>query len=190
MCSLTCHQHVWPCSLVNDQLRLGTPCRKGEGRRKDYYARGTRQTRNCRDSGFVQLAKVGKLSLSHSVDTQYNALYNRDNSTEGNCMSEMPLVCELTPTEITARRATLLPGLLAHAEERTPLADGLRWRFAASAVCLAAVAETIDAERQCCRFLRFVLTVEPGGGSLWREITGPQGTSEFLTSLLQGDSPQ
>src|SRR6266446_352911 len=60
VCSLTCHQHVWPCSLVNDQLRLCTPCRKGEGRRKDYYARGTRQTRNCRDSGFVQLPKVGR----------------------------------------------------------------------------------------------------------------------------------
>jgi len=99
-------------------------------------------------------------------------------------MSEMPMVCELTPAEITARRATLLPGLLAHAEERTPLSDGFRWRFAASAVCLAAVAETIDAERQCCRFLRFVLTVEPGG-PMWLEITGPQGTSEFLESLLQ-----
>ena len=59
MCSLTCHQHVWPCSLVNDQLRLGTPCRKREGRRKD-YERETHQTNHCRDSGFVQLAQVGK----------------------------------------------------------------------------------------------------------------------------------
>ena len=100
-------------------------------------------------------------------------------------MSEMPIVCALTPAEITARRATLLPGLLARAEERTPLSDGFRWRFAASAACLAAAAETIDAERQCCRFLRFVLTVEPGSGPMWLEITGPQGTSVFLESLLQ-----
>jgi hypothetical protein len=99
-------------------------------------------------------------------------------------MSELPITCELTPAEIKARRATLLPGLLARAEERTPLPDGFRWRFTASADCLAAVAETIDAERQCCRFLRFVLTVEPGGGPIWLEITGPQGTSEFLESLL------
>jgi hypothetical protein len=99
-------------------------------------------------------------------------------------MNETPIVCELTPAEITARRATLLPGLLTRAEEWMPLADGFRWRFAASAACLAAVVETIDAERQCCRFLRFVLTVEPDGGPMWLEITGPQGTSEFLESLL------
>jgi hypothetical protein len=30
-----------------------------------------------------------------------------------------------------------------------------------------------------------VLTVEPGSGPMWLEITGPQGTSEFLESLLQ-----
>jgi hypothetical protein len=105
-------------------------------------------------------------------------------------MSELPIVCELTPAEITARRETLLPGLLAQAEERTPLADGFRWRFAPSGAWLAAAAETINTERQCCRFLRFVLTVEPGGGPIWLEITGPQGTAAFLESLLQGDNQQ
>jgi len=65
-------------------------------------------------------------------------------------MSELPIVCELTPAERTARRETLLPGLLAQAEERTPLADGFRWRFAPSGVWLAAAAETINTGR-CCR---------------------------------------
>src|SRR5688572_26735939 len=100
-------------------------------------------------------------------------------------MSEIPIACELTPAEIMARRATLLPGLLARAQERTTLCDGFRWRFVASGEFLIAAAETINAERQCCRFLRFVLTVEPSGGSMWLEITGPQGTSEFLESLLR-----
>jgi hypothetical protein len=99
-------------------------------------------------------------------------------------MSELPIACELTPAEMTARRAALLPGLLGRAEERTSLENGFRWRFDASSELLTAVAETINAERQCCRFLRFVLTVEPGGGSLWLEITGPQGTPAFLASLL------
>jgi hypothetical protein len=48
---------------------------------------------------------------------------------------------------------------------------------------LTAIAETINAERQCCRFLRFVVTVESGGGPLWLEITGPHGTPAFLESL-------
>src|SRR5437763_5897455 len=100
-------------------------------------------------------------------------------------MSALPIACELTPAEIAARRATLLPGLLTRAEERTTLDNGFRWRFDASSEVLTAVAETINAERQCCRFLRFVLTVEPVGGSMWLEITGSQGTSEFLESLLR-----
>ena len=99
-------------------------------------------------------------------------------------MSELPIACELTPAEMTARRAALLPGLLGRAEERRTLDNGFQWRFDASSELFTAVAETINAERQCCRFLRFVLTVESGGGSLWLEITGPQGTPEVLESLL------
>jgi hypothetical protein len=100
-------------------------------------------------------------------------------------MADLPIACELTADEITARRATLLPGLLGQAEERAALPDGFRWRFAASHEFLAAAAETMNAERQCCRFLRFVLTVEPGGGPVWLDITGPQGTAEFLETLIR-----
>lgn len=100
-------------------------------------------------------------------------------------MSNLPVACDLTPAEITARRATLLPGLLAHAAERMPVADGFRWRFVASGEFFAAAAETMNAERQCCRFLRFILTVEPGGGPVWLEITGPEGTVEFLETLIR-----
>jgi|SRR5215510_16042528 hypothetical protein len=100
-------------------------------------------------------------------------------------MSTLPIVCELSAAEITARRATLLPGLLVRAAERITLEHGFRWRFDAASDVLTAIAETINAERQCCRFLRFVVTVEPGGGPLWLEITGPHGTPAFLESLLQ-----
>jgi hypothetical protein len=43
----------------------------------------------------------------------------------------------------------------------------------------------VDAERQCCRFLRFSITVEPDEGPLFVELTGPPGTREFLAELLQ-----
>ena len=100
-------------------------------------------------------------------------------------MSNLPVACDLTPAEITARRATLLPGLLAQAAERIPVANGFRWRFGASGEFFAAAAETMNAERRCCRFLRFILTVEPGGGPVWLEITGPEGTVEFLETLIR-----
>jgi hypothetical protein len=78
-----------------------------------------------------------------------------------------------------------LPGLLAQAAEGTPLPNGFRWRFAASGEFLAAAAETINTERQCCRFLQFVLVIEPEGGPIWLEITGPEGTAAFLETLLR-----
>jgi len=31
--------------------------------------------------------------------------------------------------------------------------------------------------------MRFSLTLEPGDGPLWLEITGPEGTKTFLTSF-------
>lgn len=99
-------------------------------------------------------------------------------------MKELPIACELTPAELEARRRGLLQDLLAHATESVPLSDGFRWRFAPSTEVLMAAVKTIDAERQCCRFLKFVLTAEPDGGDIWLEVTGPEGTTEFLSTLL------
>ena len=99
-------------------------------------------------------------------------------------MGELPIVCELTAAEIAAHRATLLPGLLEQAVERIPIPNGFRWRFTATSERLAAMAETINAERQCCRFLRFVVTLEPDNGPIWLEVTGPPGAIAFLETLL------
>ena len=46
------------------------------------------------------------------------------------------------------------------------------------------LATFIDLERRCCAFLRFRLTVEPGEGPIWLELTGPPGTREFLAAEL------
>jgi predicted RNA methylase len=48
----------------------------------------------------------------------------------------------------------------------------------------ASSAVAVDAERRCCRFLRFTLTVEPDEGLFTLDLTGPQGTLEFVTALL------
>jgi hypothetical protein len=99
-------------------------------------------------------------------------------------MKELPIACELTPAELGVRREGLLTGLLALAQEHLTITNGLRWRFAPTAEFLNAAVQTIDAERQCCRFLKFVLTVEPDAGDMWLEITGPPGTAEFLKTLV------
>ena len=102
-------------------------------------------------------------------------------------MKDLPIACELTPTELEARRAGLLAGLISMSNESMKVTNGLRWRFAPSADFLTAVAKMIEAERQCCRFLNFVVTVEQNGGDMWLEVTGPEGTADFLEALIAGD---
>jgi len=100
-------------------------------------------------------------------------------------MKKIPIACQLSAAEIEARREGLLPGLLLQAQERVPVDDGFRWRFAPSSEILAATARTIDVEGRCCRFLKFVLTIEPDEGSIWLEISGPPGTAKFLAVLCR-----
>jgi len=94
-----------------------------------------------------------------------------------------PIACSLTAVELAARRDGLLPGLLAKAGEREVVAGGYRWRFDPDDDVLGEAARVIDVERRCCPFLRFLLVVEPAGGPIWVEVTGPDGTREFLSTL-------
>lgn len=98
-------------------------------------------------------------------------------------MTDYPVACDLSPEGLAHRRHALLPGLVEHAVEREKLADGFRWRFEPEADLLTRIAAVIDAERRCCRFLRFRLDVEPGGGPVWLHVTGPEGTVPFLARL-------
>jgi hypothetical protein len=96
----------------------------------------------------------------------------------------MPIVCTLDPAAIRARREGLLVDLISQATEQRDLAEGWRFSFAATDDIVPAIARVIDAERRCCRFLRFQVTVEPDGGPVWLDLTGPAGTRDFLAALL------
>lgn len=96
---------------------------------------------------------------------------------------DLPVVCTLTPATVAIRKAALLPGLVGRADSMEETASGMRLRLPADA--LSAVLQTVDAERQCCRFLRFDIAVEPDGGPIWLEVAGPSGTPEFLAALLE-----
>jgi hypothetical protein len=100
-------------------------------------------------------------------------------------MKELPIVCTLSAAALTARREGLLADLVRRAEDREDLPEGIRWRFSASGDTLQTIVRTIDAERQCCRFLRFTVTVEPDGGPIALELSGPSGTREFVAALLE-----
>lgn len=101
-------------------------------------------------------------------------------------MTDQPIACTLTPEALAARRADLLPGLLARVEAREDVEEGLRLRFAAAGDILRAIADVIEAERQCCRFLQFDVRVAQNGGPVWLTLSGPPGTRDFLDALLTG----
>ena len=98
----------------------------------------------------------------------------------------LPIACTLSPETLATRKAGLLPGLAREAELREETADGLRLRFAPAAGVLQRIAGVVDAERQCCRFLRFDLIVAPDQGPIWLSSSGPPGTKEFLAALIDG----
>ena len=99
-------------------------------------------------------------------------------------MADLPIACALSPAEYQARQADLLPALAAAAREWQERPNGLALRFDTAPERVAAIARMIDRERQCCRFLRFQLVVEPDEGPLWLEVTGPPGTRELLKEIL------
>jgi hypothetical protein len=99
-------------------------------------------------------------------------------------MTELPIVCSLDARHLAARLAALREGAFGDAAAIERLPNGLRCRFNAAGDIVARLGALIDAERQCCRFLRFALAVEPGLGQVTLEMTGPPGTAEFLASML------
>ncbi|MBI4485826.1 MAG: hypothetical protein HY655_07435 [Acidobacteria bacterium] len=98
-------------------------------------------------------------------------------------MTELPVVCTLTPETVATRRAELLPGLFRRALAIEPTEHGYRLRFDASADTFRAIAAAVEAERHCCRFLRFEFITEPDEGSLVLTLRGPAGTREFIAAL-------
>jgi hypothetical protein len=100
-------------------------------------------------------------------------------------MADLPIVCSLTPEALEARKLSLLSTLLDRSAGRELLADGLQLRFDPSSETLSSMVQAVDAERHCCRFLRFTITVEPDDGAMTLDLTGPPGTREFVAALLE-----
>ena len=99
-------------------------------------------------------------------------------------MADVPIACTLSPDALQTRRDQLLADVFRRAEHHELTGDGLRVRFSPDADTVATLGRVVDTERQCCRFLRFVITVEPDGGPVVLELSGPAGTREFIAGLL------
>lgn len=95
-----------------------------------------------------------------------------------------PIACEWPADQLRRRREELLPGLVERATAREALPDGFRWTFEPEPGLLHRIAGVVDRERSCCRFLSFRLEVEPDGGAVRLDVTGPEGTVAFLSQAI------
>lgn len=102
----------------------------------------------------------------------------------GPASTDAPLACRLTDSELRVRKETVLRQAQQAVLEVKVLRDGYALRFPSEDRWLGELTRIIGLERDCCPFLRFRLTVEPNGGPLWLELTGPHGTKAFLEAEL------
>lgn len=94
--------------------------------------------------------------------------------------SEPPIACTLRPDALRGQLDDWR-ALLAHAESRTPLADGVRLQFDA-AIATAELMRLAAAEQSCCQFLRFAITVDTRGIAL--EVRGPADAQPIIDTLF------
>src|SRR5215207_725354 len=99
-------------------------------------------------------------------------------------MADLLIICSLTPGALEARKQGLLC-VARPSAGREPLADGLRLRFEPSIETLSSIVQAVDAERHCCRFLRFTITVEPDEGAVIVDLHGPTGHPRVRRSVAR-----
>lgn len=97
---------------------------------------------------------------------------------------DLPIACNLTNAELQERRTGVLKTVKGAVMEMKELEDGYAYRFPSDEIWIPELTKLITAERACCPFLRFNLRIEPSAGPIWLELTGPEGTKDFLHSLF------
>jgi hypothetical protein len=94
--------------------------------------------------------------------------------------------CRLAGAEFRDR-VTASRRVLHSAQSRDELRGGYAFQFEASSERLHQLAELIDAERQCCPFLTFVLQVPAHKNALILEIKGTEEAKRLIRAELLVD---
>jgi hypothetical protein len=96
----------------------------------------------------------------------------------------LPIACSLTNSELQERRREVLQKVRIAVIELKELEAGYAYCFPSDEKWVTELAALVSLERQCCPFLPFAITVESGHGPIWLEMTGPEGTKEFLVATF------
>jgi hypothetical protein len=96
----------------------------------------------------------------------------------------IPVACCLSDVQFREREARLLAQFKCAVIATEELPDGYAFHIPGDKEWIAAVAELIVVERECCPFLTFELAAQPNMGPVIVRVTGPSGTKDFLRTFL------
>ena len=94
-------------------------------------------------------------------------------------------MCTLTESELQERRRTVLDSVRDSAIHMAAIPDGYSFQFEANPGVLARLANLVDLERECCRFLSFKIVVEPQQ-PIRLEVTGPAEARAVIDAFFRG----
>lgn len=96
----------------------------------------------------------------------------------------LPVACSLLDSELQERRRTVLHKVRSAVSEVKEIEHGFIYRLPSDGAWIRELANLVELERQCCPFLKFTITVEPGNGPVCLEMTGPEATKGFLAEIF------
>jgi hypothetical protein len=95
-------------------------------------------------------------------------------------MAETKLTCKLTTPELQQRKSTIIAELKNQVLEKIETEDGFKYKFECSNKMLDLLSSFIKTERLCCDFFVFSLTTSGDTKFTWLELSGPEGTKDFI----------
>jgi len=90
------------------------------------------------------------------------------------------LTCKLTTPELHERKRTVIAELKDLVLDQTETQTGFKYKFDGSDKVLDLLNNFIKTERLCCDFFVFALNVAGNSEYTWLELSGPEGTKDFI----------
>lgn len=94
------------------------------------------------------------------------------------------LACKLDEAQKEDRRPKLEKLFGNFLQDRRETEAGWAFRFPADGEAFERIVQFVDAERKCCPFFRFDVTVEPDQGPIWLEVSGDERVKHFITENM------
>ena len=98
--------------------------------------------------------------------------------------SKNELTCKLMPEEMRLYKESVLASLKNKIIDKKELPNGYAFKFPGSDSVVDELIGFIKAERECCDFFVFNLSISGDKSEAWLQLTGVEGAKDFITQEL------